>query len=106
MSRTFKKNPKLNILRDIIKEYASATKLLRNQARTESGMTRHHTLMEAKYIGSHHARHHLLAYGMLRGKTKEQMEPTSKTKVSASYLRQLLEKYAAPEEPTEQKAVA
>ena len=97
MSRIFKKNPKLNDLRDRIKEYAVDTKLLRTQAREKTGPERHALKQDAKYIGSHHTRHHLLAYGLLRGKTREQIEGKSKTKVNETYLRQLLEKYAAPE---------
>ena len=49
--------------------------------------------MNAKYIGSHHARHHLLAYGLLRGKTREQIEGKTKTDVNEYYLGQIMKKY-------------
>jgi len=100
MSRIFKKNPKLNTLRDIIKEYAVNIRDLRNEANTKSGAEKHALKMEAKYMGTHHARHHLLAYGLLRGKTREQMEPiregkAPKSEVSEYYLRELMKKYEA-----------
>jgi hypothetical protein len=104
--RNYTKNPKLNDLRNTIKEYASEIKELRIQASKTSGPERHALKQEARYIGSHHARHHLLAYGLLRGKTRDQMEPsTTRNKVNETYLRKLLELYAAPAE-TEKKEVA
>lgn len=102
MSRIFKKNPKLNELRDLIKEYAETIRNTRNEANTKKGMEKHALKMDAKYTGSHHARHHLLAYGLLRGKTREQIEARAegvepKTAVDEWYLMNLMKKYEAPE---------
>lgn len=115
MARIFKKNPKLNDLRDTIKQYAVDVRALRNKANTKAGSEKHALKMDAKYMGSHHARHHLLAYGLLRGKTREQMEPLGKkagadfiqegqsvytpaNPVSEYYLSELMKQYAAPAE--------
>ena len=63
----------INTLRDLIKANALKARTLRQQARETSGAARHNLQLQANRPAPQ-TRRMLMAYGLLRGKTPEQIE--------------------------------
>lgn len=81
------------MLRVKLKSLAEEAKIIRKEERRTHGRLRDELHLHRVGIVRHEARHSHIAYGFIRGRTIEQMEPTSKTPFSKEHVERLVKKY-------------